>query len=72
MFLGTCNYEELPCKPRAKDPFLGHTYAAGIFEFADSRNQESTAESCNAYWAVRELGIATNDRALQGKNLFTD
>jgi endo-1,3(4)-beta-glucanase len=64
MFKGTCKYPELPCKTRAKDPFLGHSYAAGIFEFADSRNQESTSESINAYFAVRELAKAINDTKL--------
>ena len=38
-YAGTCTYKELPCRPRAKDPFLGHSYASGLFEFADSRNQ---------------------------------
>lgn len=55
-YAGTCEYKELPCQARAKDPFLGHSYAAGIFEFADSRNQESTSESINGYFTVKELG----------------
>ena len=43
---------------------MGHSYAAGIFEFADSRNQESTSEAINAYFAVRELGKALNNQTL--------
>lgn len=64
-FAGTCQYAELPCKPRAKDYFLGHSYASGLFEFADSRNQESTSEAINAYYAVRELGVALKNQSLQ-------
>ena len=47
---------------------MGHSYAAGVFEFADSRNQESTSESTNAYFAVRELGQALNNQDLLGLN----
>jgi len=68
-YAGSCEYVGLPCEARAKDPFLGHSYAAGIFEFADSRNQESTSESINGYFAVRELGKNTNDQAMEGKSV---
>ena len=48
---------------RNKDWFVGHSWAAGIFEFADARNQESTSESVNAWYAVYLYGLATgNDR----------
>lgn len=69
-YAGTCEYEELPCQARAKDPFLLHSYAAGIFEFADSRNQESTSESINGYYAVRELGKNTNDQSMEDLGNF--
>jgi len=64
-FAGTCLNSALPCRPRNKDPFLGHSYAAGIFEFADSRNQESTSEAVNSYFAVRELGKALQNSSLE-------
>ena len=48
---------------RNKDWFVGHSWAAGIFPFADGRNQESTSESVNAWYAVSLYGLAIgNDR----------
>ena len=48
---------------RNKDWFVGHSWAAGIFDFADGRNQESTSESVNAWYAVSLYGLASgNDR----------
>jgi endo-1,3(4)-beta-glucanase len=46
---------------RCKDWFAGHSWAAGIFEFADSRNQESTSEAVNGYYAVYLWGLAMHD-----------
>ncbi|KAJ2309510.1 hypothetical protein IWW54_003693 [Coemansia sp. RSA 2705] len=34
------------------DPYDGHSWAAGLFTFADGRNQESTGEALNAYYAA--------------------
>ncbi|KAJ2765505.1 hypothetical protein IWQ56_004071, partial [Coemansia nantahalensis] len=34
------------------DPYDGHSWAAGLFSFADGRNQESTGEAINAYYAA--------------------
>lgn len=64
-YAGSCMYKELPCRPRNKDPFLGHSYASGLFEFADSKNQESTSEAINSYFAVRELGKITGNQTLE-------
>ncbi|RMZ93126.1 glycoside hydrolase family 81, partial [Brachionus plicatilis] len=64
-YSGACLYKELPCRPRNKDPFLGHSYASGLFEFADSKNQESTSEAINSYFAVRELGKMTGNQTLE-------
>jgi endo-1,3(4)-beta-glucanase len=50
---------------RCKDWFAGHSWAAGIFEFADSRNQESTSEAINGYYAVYLWGLATGDARLR-------
>ncbi len=48
---------------RNKDWFVGHSWAAGLFEFGDSRNQESTSEAVNAWYAVYLYGLAIgNDR----------
>lgn len=43
---------------RAKDWFLGHSYAAGLFVFGDGKNQESTSEAVNAYYGLDLLGQA--------------
>ncbi|KAJ2087808.1 hypothetical protein IW138_004703 [Coemansia sp. RSA 986] len=37
---------------RCFDMFDGHSWAAGLFAFADSRNQESTSEAINAYYGA--------------------
>ncbi len=50
---------------RCKDWFAGHSWAAGVFEFADSRNQESTSEAVNGYYAAYLWGLATNDARLR-------
>jgi endo-1,3(4)-beta-glucanase len=52
-------------KYRHKDWYTGHSYAAGLFAFADSRNQESTAEAVNAYYGVYTLGLAYNNADLR-------
>ncbi|MCE9577395.1 MAG: hypothetical protein K8W52_29875 [Deltaproteobacteria bacterium] len=47
---------------RHKDWFDGHSWAAGVFEFADSRNQESSSEAINAWYGLALWGLATNDQ----------
>ncbi|KAJ2795200.1 hypothetical protein H4R20_005958, partial [Coemansia guatemalensis] len=57
------------CNPSACDPafpfmrhfdfFEGHSWAAGLFAFADSRNQESTSEAINSYYAAYLYALAT-------------
>ncbi|KAJ2608985.1 hypothetical protein H4S08_004239 [Coemansia sp. RSA 1365] len=37
---------------RQFDPYDGHSWAAGLFTFGDGRNQESTGEAINAYYAA--------------------
>ncbi|KAJ2517387.1 hypothetical protein H4217_003999 [Coemansia sp. RSA 1939] len=37
---------------RCFDMYDGHSWAAGLFAFADSRNQESTSEAINAYYGA--------------------
>ena len=50
---------------RHKDWFLGHSWANGLFSFVDSKNQESTSEAVNAYYAVYLWGLATDDTRLR-------
>ncbi|KAJ2079692.1 hypothetical protein H4R24_003610 [Coemansia sp. RSA 988] len=57
------------CNPSDSDPafpfmrhfdfFEGHSWAAGLFAFADSRNQESTSEAINSYYAAYLYALAT-------------
>ena len=47
---------------RHKDWFNGHSWASGLFDFGDNRNQESTSESINSYYALALLGkVMGND-----------
>lgn len=50
---------------RNKDWFVGHSWAAGLFEFGDSRNQESTSEAVNAWYGVYLYGLAIGDDRLR-------
>ena len=50
---------------RNKDWFVGHSWAAGIFPFADGRNQESSSESVNAWYAVSLYGLATGNERIK-------
>jgi endo-1,3(4)-beta-glucanase len=49
---------------RNKDWFDGHSWASGLFPFGDSKNQESTSESVNAYYGVYLLGESLGDTQL--------
>lgn len=61
--------------PSAEDPYFtpfrhmdwyeGHAWAAGLFDFADGRNQESTSEAVNAWYGLQLLGRALGDRNLE-------
>ena len=50
---------------RNKDWFVGHSWAAGIFPFADGRNQESSSESVNGWYAVSLYGLATGNERIK-------
>ena len=43
---------------RHKDFFNWHSWAAGMYEFGDNRNQESSSEALNAYYGVYLIGEA--------------
>lgn len=49
---------------RAFDCYSLHSWASGLTEFADGRNQESTSEAVNAYYAAALLGLAYEDFGL--------
>ncbi|KAG6542635.1 hypothetical protein Mapa_015966 [Marchantia paleacea] len=46
---------------RCFDPWVMHSWAGGLTEFADGRNQESTSEAVNAYYAAALVGLAFGD-----------
>jgi len=50
---------------RHKDWFDGHSWASGLFPFGDSKNQESSSESINAYYGVYLLGESLGDSQLR-------
>ncbi|GLJ15532.1 hypothetical protein SUGI_0255090 [Cryptomeria japonica] len=43
-----------------------HSWAGGLTEFADGRNQESTSEALNAYYSAALLGLVYGDTDLIG------
>ena len=50
---------------RNKDWYTGHSWASGLFASDDSRNQESTSEAVNAYYAIYLYGLAVGDDDLR-------
>ncbi|KAF5749948.1 Endo-1 3(4)-beta-glucanase 1 [Tripterygium wilfordii] len=49
---------------RCFDLYKLHSWAGGLTEFADGRNQESTSEAVNAYYSAALLGLAYGDTHL--------
>jgi len=49
---------------RHKDWYDGHSWANGLDFFGDSKNQESTSEAINGYYAIYLLGLALRDQNL--------
>eukprot|EP00296_Roombia_truncata_P000019 JP435674.1.p1 GENE.JP435674.1~~JP435674.1.p1 ORF type:complete len:687 (-),score=179.62 JP435674.1:152-2212(-) len=43
------------------DWYSGHSWAAGLFEFYDGRNQESTSEAINAWYGLYLYGLVTDN-----------
>ena len=56
------NYTRLRCF----DLYTLHSWAGGLTEFVDGRNQESTSEAVNAYYSAALLGMAYGDAQLVG------
>ncbi|KAI3452133.1 hypothetical protein Pfo_008798 [Paulownia fortunei] len=54
------NYTRLRCF----DLWKLHSWAGGLTEFADGRNQESTSEAVNAYYSAALMGLAYGDSHL--------
>lgn len=54
------NYTRLRCF----DMWKLHSWAGGLTEFADGRNQESTSEAVNAYYSAALMGLAFGDSHL--------
>lgn len=50
---------------RHMDLFRGHSWAAGLSEFADGQNQESTSEAVNAWHGLQLLGQAIGDARMR-------
>lgn len=55
------------------DVYDGHSWAAGLFVFADGRNQESSSEAINAYYALMLLGSSLGNSNMEafGRMLMT-
>ncbi|XP_020114093.1 uncharacterized protein LOC109728152 [Ananas comosus] len=49
---------------RCFDLWKLHSWAGGLTEFADGRNQESTSEAVNAYYSAALLGLSFGDTHL--------
>ena len=50
---------------RNKDWFVGHSWAQGLYEGGDGRNQESSSEAVNAWYGVYLWGLATGDERVR-------
>jgi endo-1,3(4)-beta-glucanase len=50
---------------RHMDFFRGHSWAAGLSEFFEGQNQESTSEAVNAWYALDLLGLAIGDTRMR-------
>ncbi|PVV02055.1 hypothetical protein BB560_003504 [Smittium megazygosporum] len=46
---------------RHMDFYEGHSWASGLYEFWDNKNQESSSESVNAYYAAYLYALATKN-----------
>ena len=52
---------------RMQDDYDGHSWASGMVVYGDGKNQESSSEAVNAYFAIALFGNAIND--LETSNL---
>ncbi|KAK2632640.1 hypothetical protein EUGRSUZ_L01291 [Eucalyptus grandis] len=63
MNLGRRSNSKYP-RLRCFDLYKLHSWAGGLTEFADGRNQESTSEAVNAYYSAALMGLAYGDTHL--------
>lgn len=52
---------------RAFDVFHGHSWAKGLFESADGKDQESSSEDMNFGLSMKMWGQASRDIAMEGR-----
>jgi endo-1,3(4)-beta-glucanase len=52
---------------RMFDFFNGHSWAAGLFESADGKNEESTSEDYNFAYGMKLWGKVTGDQAMEAR-----
>ncbi|KAG5095988.1 hypothetical protein JHK84_051576 [Glycine max] len=57
-------YNKFYPRLRCFDLYKLHSWAAGLTEFEDGRNQESTSEAVNAYYSAALVGLAYGDSSL--------
>lgn len=50
---------------RSFDFFVGHSWAKGLFESADGKDQESTSEDANFAYALKLWGLATREPVIE-------
>ncbi|KAK3413566.1 hypothetical protein EUGRSUZ_I02115 [Eucalyptus grandis] len=63
MNLGRRSNSKYP-RLRCFDLYKLHSWASGLTEFGDGRNQESTSEAVNAYYSAALMGLAYGDTHL--------
>lgn len=52
---------------RSFDWYHGHSWAAGLFESADGKNQESSSEDTMSTYAVKMWGFVTGDKNMEAR-----
>jgi len=52
---------------RSFDWWNGHSWAKGLFESGDGKDQESTSEDYNAAYAMKLWGMVTGNAAMEGR-----
>ncbi|KAL2329875.1 hypothetical protein Fmac_017456 [Flemingia macrophylla] len=60
-------YNTIYPRLRCFDLYKLHSWASGVTEFEDGRNQESTSEAVNAYYSAALMGLAYGDSSLMAK-----
>ncbi len=55
---------------RYQDDFDGHSWASGMVDHTHGKNQESTSEAANSYYAVALLGKVLNDADMEAWGRF--